>query len=149
MASSRVILACVAATLTVPQVYAVQQILDTAPTTSCIKAEKNIMCVEGDTDYIEDALKRLQASNLQTGWQDSKVMAGPCKDQGMPNHVDWIVSGKLGECFPNATLWLKPEKNDGAYKVMSRAMNFNNKKLAEFNANHPDDNQAEIKIDCP
>ena len=158
MLNSGVILVCVAMTLTIPQAYAVQQILDTAeetPSMSCILARDDLMCLQADTAYIEDALKRLQASYTQTGWLDSKVIPGTkhcCYDQGLKreNHNPLTPAHLLGGCFEKASFWFDDDKDPEflkMYEMMTMYMDVGF--MAEYNDLHPGANVTTTGIDCP
>jgi len=71
------------------------------PATGYVVPKGNMCCMEGDPAYMEEALQRLQKSNMQLGWKDSKVTKGACSDVsdgGFTLHMPDM-------CFPNATLW--------------------------------------------
>jgi len=62
----------------------------------------NVLCIEGDEAYLQNALDRLSASNMHTGWNTS-TQAGSCASVGFP-------SGPITEtCFPEASIWSDDE----------------------------------------
>ena len=60
--------------------------------------------MQGETDYIKKTLNNLLNSNLQTGYQDSEIFSGECKDHGM-SKVANNAALQSGQCFPKASLW--------------------------------------------
>merc|ERR1719401_1130684 len=88
----------------------------------------DIMCMEGDTEYMKDVLARLTAEtcNMRLGWVDTTIKPGKCTDAGY-----FIPSPEV--CFPKATLFFDG-KPDHMKKIQGMDMEF----VQMFKAAHPE-----------
>ena len=170
MASSGIVLCCIVVAFVFPQAgsvqvvdqaSAIQTVVKTDPTTSWITDREETICFQGETDYVKDVLRRLVESNLQIGYQDSKVMPGECNTTaaGFTKQAPWGLDEDgdnywkkkwMQKCFPGLFLWLdgNPENKDWKfYMQVVDYMNINY--IAEYNELHPDQaNQTEATTKC-
>jgi len=101
-----------------------------------IRPREKEVCIEGEEAYLQEALTRLQASNMKTGWLPSNVEQGTCASIGYKD-------GPISEhCFPKAAMW-----GDGRVNHEHEGMDV--KYVLEGNAYNADGHHdAFPKIDC-
>ena len=170
MVSSGIILCCIVVAFTFPQAGTVQvvdqasatQTVDkTEPTTSWITDRDRNICLEGETHYVRDVLRRLVESNLQIGYQDTKIMLGECNSTtaGYATKGPWgnLFKKKrwMQTCFPGLVFWLedpKPEDTQ-SFRSINKYLNTLDDMLVnyitEYYELHPDQAiQAKATVKC-
>ena len=169
MVSSSIILCCIvvafaflqAGTVQVADQASAMQTVDNAkPTTSWIKDKGDMICFEGETDYVKDVLRRLLESNLQTGFQDAIVTKGQCDDHnaGFPKKAPSSFGASFNklvrwqeemlECFPG--LLLRYDRCiPSCHAYIKNLDKLQIDYMAEFNELHPDQaNQTKVTLKC-